>query len=73
MKIYKLTSPPLLSVSVEIIFLCVTLGMTKVIKGLLPHAGVGANFSPQMDYVGGSFQFVDCFRRGCLTMPWCVL
>ena len=45
-------------------------GATKTIKGLLPHAGVGANFSPQMDYVGDSFQFVECFRVGCLTMPW---
>ena len=47
--------------------------MTKTVATVsrfLPHAGVGANFSPQPDYVGDSYQWIDCFRQGCLNMPW---
>jgi hypothetical protein len=42
----------------------------NILRKFFPHAGIGANFSPNPDYVGSSHQFVECIRDGCLTMPW---
>ena len=44
--------------------------ITRVIHEVLPHAGIGANFSPNPDYVSESFKWVECFRHDCLNMPW---
>jgi hypothetical protein len=44
--------------------------VTKAIQTVLPHAGIGANFSPNPDYVSESYKWIDCFRDDCLTMPW---
>lgn len=48
---------------------------TAVLRQWLPHAGIGANFSPQHGhagrfYLGEVFQWVHCFRQEGLTLPW---
>jgi hypothetical protein len=43
---------------------------TDKIRRALPHADVGANFSPAPDYLGAAHKHITAFRRGALTMPW---
>jgi hypothetical protein len=45
---------------------------TDLIRRYLPHAGVGANFSPHHGhlYLGETHKWVTLFRRGGMTMPW---
>jgi hypothetical protein len=45
---------------------------TDILRRYLPHAGVGANFSPHAGhvYLGTTHQWVSLFREGGMTMPW---
>ncbi len=45
---------------------------TALIRTYLPHAAVGANFSPHhgASYLGETHKWVRLFREGALTMPW---
>jgi hypothetical protein len=45
---------------------------TDLIRRYLPHAGVGANFSPHHGhmYLGETYKWIDLFRQGGMTMPW---
>lgn len=45
---------------------------TDLLKKYLPHAGIGANFSPHHGhlYLGTTHQWVSLFREGGMTMPW---
>ena len=46
---------------------------TRVLKGLLPNADTGANFSPHhgaSSYLGTAHQWITLFREGGMTMPW---
>jgi hypothetical protein len=43
---------------------------TAVAREYAPNAGVGANFVPY-DFLDEPWKWVDSFREGALTMPWC--
>ncbi|MBV9125563.1 MAG: beta-galactosidase trimerization domain-containing protein [Planctomycetes bacterium] len=45
---------------------------TDILRRYLPHAGIGANFSPHGDhmYLGTTHQWITVFREGGMTMPW---
>jgi hypothetical protein len=45
---------------------------TEVVRKFLPHALIGANFSPHHGplYLGAVHQWVHAFRQGALTLPW---
>jgi hypothetical protein len=45
---------------------------TDILLRHLPHAAVGANYSPHAGhpYVGDTHQWVSVFREGGMTMPW---
>lgn len=45
---------------------------TDILRRYLPHAGVGANFSPHHGpaYLGSTHQWISLFREGGMTMPW---
>jgi len=45
---------------------------TELIRRYLPHAGIGANFSPHHGhpYLGETHKWIDLFRQGGMTMPW---
>jgi hypothetical protein len=46
--------------------------LTDALRKDLPHAGIGANFSPHhwRYYLGQVYQWVSLFREGGMTMPW---
>jgi hypothetical protein len=46
--------------------------LTDALHVDLPHAGIGANFSPHHGryYLGQVYQWVSLFREGGMTMPW---
>ncbi|MGE0609357.1 MAG: beta-galactosidase trimerization domain-containing protein [Pirellulales bacterium] len=48
---------------------------TDIVRQHLPHAQIGANFSPhhggsEHSYLGQVFQWVSCFRDDGMMMPW---
>lgn len=45
---------------------------TNILKTYLPHAGIGANFSPHHGalYLGETHHWISLFREGGMTMPW---
>src|SRR5262249_33978500 len=45
---------------------------TDILRRYLPHAGIGANFSPHHGhlYLGPTYQWISLFREGGMTMPW---
>lgn len=43
---------------------------TDAIRRALPHAEVGANYSPHPSYLGEAHKYITVFRRGAMTMPW---
>ncbi|MCS6900483.1 MAG: beta-galactosidase trimerization domain-containing protein, partial [Myxococcales bacterium] len=45
---------------------------TEIVRKFLPHALIGANFSPHHGplYLGSVHQWVHSFRQGVLTLPW---
>jgi hypothetical protein len=46
--------------------------LTDVLRRMLPHALIGANYSPHHDhfYLGETHKWVTLFRDGGMTMPW---
>ncbi len=46
--------------------------LTDVLRRYLPHAGIGANFSPHHKhmYMGDTHQWISLFRAEGMTMPW---
>jgi len=48
--------------------------LTDVLRGYLPNAGIGANFSPHAGaehaFLNHAFQWIDCFREDGMTQPW---
>jgi hypothetical protein len=45
---------------------------TDILRRHLPHAGIGANFSPHAGtpYLGETHQWISLFREDGMTMPW---
>jgi hypothetical protein len=45
---------------------------TDILKKYLPHAGIGANFSPHHNhmYLGDTHHWISVFREGGMSMPW---
>ncbi|NQU12186.1 beta-galactosidase trimerization domain-containing protein [bacterium] len=49
--------------------------LTDVLRGCLPNAHIGANFSPhhgggEYTFLGEVFKWVTCFRDQGMTLPW---
>lgn len=48
--------------------------LTDVLRKYLPHAEIGANFSPHGSFdhafLGDVHQWVNCFRNDGMTLPW---
>lgn len=45
---------------------------TDILRRHLPHAGIGANFSPHHGhaYLGATYHWISIFREDGMTMPW---
>ena len=45
---------------------------TDLVRQYLPHAGIGANYSPHQGhaYLGETYKWVNVFQRDAMTMPW---